>query len=142
MSAFLPPAATPLAGTLAAVLLAAGCSDPTEDVRVTLCRDIVLTQAGPDATIRSADPQTKGYEHAAVRVRFSSRGTDAVAVCYYDYAAVEDTAIELSDPLSAYATSPFEVVIDGRKMSRSGLADAVGQAMLKQGRGLLQPAKE
>jgi hypothetical protein len=129
--------------TLAAAgLLVSGCSAPGEDVRVTLCKDIVLTETGSGTAIQGADTETRGYEYAAVRVRFSSQGRDGQAVCYYDYNAVEDTAIELSDPLAAYATSPFEVVIDGRKLTRSGLANAVKEAMLKQGRELLDQAKQ
>jgi hypothetical protein len=88
------------------------------------------------------DTQTKGHEHAAVRVRFSTRGREARAVCYYDHDAVDDTALHLSDPLSAYATSPHEVAIDGQKLSRSSLAEAVKQAMLKQGREFVDRAKK
>jgi hypothetical protein len=48
----------------------------------------------------------------------------------------------LSDPLSGFATSPSEAVIDGRKLSRSGLAEAVKQAMLKQGGEFVDRAKK
>jgi len=125
-----------------AALLIAGCSNPSEDVRVTLCKDIVSTERGSSVRILGAETRTKGHEHAAVSVRFSTEGGEAQAVCYYDYDAVDDTALQLSDPLSAYATSPFEVVIDGKKLSRSGLAEAVKQAMLKQGRELVDRAKK
>jgi hypothetical protein len=125
----------------AAGLLVSACSSPREDVRITLCKDIVLTQSGSGTAIQNADAQTKGYEHAAVRVWFSSQGRDAQAACYFDYNAVDDTALHLSDPLSAYSTSPFEVVIDGQKLSRAELAGAIKQAMVKQGRELLDRAK-
>jgi hypothetical protein len=92
--------------------------------------------------IKAADAQTKGHQPAAVRVNFSTQGRDGQAVCYYDYDAVEDTALTLSEPLSAYSTSPSAVVIDGRKLSRRDLAEAVKQAMLKQGGEFLDRAKQ
>lgn len=123
------------------VLLATGCSNPREDVRVTLCKDIVLTRMGASTNLTGADARTKGYEHAAVSVRFSSQGRDAEAVCYYNHNSVDDTAIELSDPLAAYATSPFKVTIDGQRLTRSAMAESVKQAMLKQGREFVDRAK-
>lgn len=125
-----------------AALMATSCSKPREDVRVTLCKEIVLTKLGSSTTLVGTDTQTKGHEHAAIRVRFSTQGRDALAVCYYDYDAVDDTALHLSDPLSAYATSPSEVAIDGQKLSRPDLAEAVKRAMLKQGREFVDRAKK
>ena len=127
---------------IAATIVAASCSNPQEDVRVTLCKDIVSTQVTPSVTFIGEDTQTKGHEHAAVRVRFSAQGREARAVCYYDHDAVDDTALHLSDPLSAYATSPFKVVIDGQIFSGPSLAEAVKQAMLKQGREFVDRAKK
>jgi hypothetical protein len=127
---------------LISTVFVAGCSNPREDVRVTLCKDIVRTQVGSSTVLQGADTQTKGYEYAAVRVRFSSQGRDAQAVCYYSHDAGDDTALNLSDPLSAYATSPFEVNIDGQKLNKPGLAEAIKQAMLKQGRDFVDAAKQ
>jgi len=125
-----------------AALLVAACSGPREDVRVTLCKDIVSTQLGSSATLSGADSQVRGRQYAAVRVRYSTQGREAQAVCYYGYDAVDDTALQLSDPLSGFATSPYEVVIDGQKLSKSGLAEAIKQAMLKQGREFVDRAKK
>ena len=122
-------------------LLIASCGSPREDVRITLCKGIVAVSTGGPVTVYSAHAQTKGYQHAAVRVSYSSGGQDGTAVCYYDYNAVEDTAQTLADPLSAYATSPSRVTIDGRELSRAQLAEAVKQAMLNQGRELIDRAK-
>jgi hypothetical protein len=113
-----------------------------EDVRVTLCKDIVLNEAGAATTIQGADTQTKGYEHAAVRVRFSSQGRDGQAVCYYNYNAVEDTALQLSNPLSAYATSPSEVTIDGKVLTKAALANAIKSAVAKQGKEFVERVKQ
>lgn len=127
---------------ISATALITGCSNPREDVRVTLCKDIVLTQLGSSAEVSGADTQIKGREQAAVTVRFSTGDRQARATCYYDYDAVDETALQLSDPLSGFSTSPSGAVIDGRKLSRSGLAEAVKQAMLKQGGEFVDRAKK
>lgn len=142
MTSFRPFAIVPTLGIVTAALVATGCSDPREDVRVTLCKDIVSLQVGPTASVTSTETKTRGYEHASVRVRYSDQDRDAQAVCYYDYKAVDDTADMLADPLSAYATSPVEVSIAGQTLSRPALAEAIKQAMSKQGSELLDPAKK
>jgi hypothetical protein len=125
-----------------AALLTAGCGSPGEDVRITLCKDIVAVHTGGPVSISRAEAQTKGYQHAAVRVRYNSGGTDGEAVCYYDYNAVEDTAQTLADPLSAYSTSPTRVTFDGKPLNRAQLADTIKRAMMKQGREAIDRAKD
>lgn len=138
-----PFAAIPALGLVTAALITPGCSsEPREDVRVTLCKDIVSVQVGPSAAVNETETKTKGYEHAAVKVRYSTQGRDAWAICYYEYKAVDDTADMLADPLSAYATSPFEVTLDGQKLSRADLAEAIKKAMLKQGKEFIDYAKK
>lgn len=137
-----PLTATPTLIATIATLMVPGCSDPREDVRVTLCKDIVSVRIGPSAVVGTTETNTKGYENASVRVHYTDRAREARAVCYYDYKAVDDTADMLADPLSAYATSPFEVDIDGQKLSKFALAEAIKQAMLKQGSELIDRAKQ
>ncbi|MCG6895525.1 MAG: hypothetical protein LJE60_00220, partial [Thiocapsa sp.] len=59
------------------------------------------------------------------------------AVCHYRYNAVDDTALMLSDPLSAYATSPETMTIDGEPLPRPVLAKAVKAAMIQQGKAFI-----
>jgi len=132
---------TAACAALAATLLTAGCGSPGEDVRVTLCKDIVAVHTGGPVTVYTAEAKAQGYQHAAVRVRYNSGGSDGEAVCYYDYNAVDDTAQTLADPLSAYSTSPSRVTFDGRPLNRAQLADAIKRAMTKQGRELVDRAK-
>jgi hypothetical protein len=119
--------------------MTSSCSDSGEDVRVTLCKDLVLTRLGSSqqVTWTASEAQTRGYEHAAVRLRFSADGDDGEAVCYFDYDAVEDTALALSNPLDDYATATSRMTLNGEDLSRSELAGAVKDAMLTQGGGLL-----
>jgi hypothetical protein len=121
-----------------------GCSGSREDVRVTLCKDMVAVQVGPAQSISwtGNETQTRGYEHAAVKLRFTAQGRAGEAVCYYKYNAVEDTALTLSEPLSAYSTSPYEMSLNGRVLSRSALARAIKDAMAKQGSELVDRFKK
>jgi hypothetical protein len=50
---------------------------------------------------------------------------------------VDDTALMLSDPLSAYATSPETMTIDGEPLPRPVLAKAVKAAMIQQGKAFI-----
>ena len=129
---------------LAAALTLAGCSGSGEDVRVTLCKDLVAVQLGDSAARNwtQTATETRGYEYAAVKLRWSAPDGDGSATCYYDYNAVEDTAMALSDPLSSYAASPSKMVLNAKTLSKPALAEAVKQAMLKQGRSLVDGIKK
>ncbi|WP_295883679.1 hypothetical protein [uncultured Thiohalocapsa sp.] len=125
---------------LLATLLALGCSGAGEDVRVTLCKDIVAVRTGAEPVFEPADVRTRGYQGAEVRLAYQVGESPGRATCFYAHDAVEDTADQLANPLNAYATSPERVVITGETLSRPALAEAVKQAMLKQGRHLVEQA--
>lgn len=124
----------------ASLLLLAGCGRPGEDVRVTLCKDIVAVHAGA-VSIQSASAQPRGYQDAVVRVRYERGGNPGEAVCYYPYRAVDQTGQTLADPLSAYGTSPTRVTFDGEPLAGPQLAEAIRQAMLRQGRAAVDRAR-
>jgi len=133
-----------LALAVAAVLCLASCSGTGEDVRVTLCKDLVrvLLERPGGIQWRRADNEMRRLEYLAVRLSFDAGGEGGAqeamqARCFYRHDAVEDTALALSDPMSSYATSPYRMTLNGREVGRSALAEAVKQAMLKQGRELL-----
>ena len=75
-----------------------------------------------------------------VRVSYATRDGDREAACYFKHDSVEDTALELANPLEAYATSPYRMTIDGRTLSRLELAETVKKAMVGQGKELLDRA--
>ncbi|NKN31730.1 hypothetical protein [Marichromatium bheemlicum] len=126
-----------------AVLLA-GCSAPGEDVRITLCKTLVLTQtqgAASDWQIETRQPGS--YQDLEVRVRFTTAGGQrAEAQCFYPYRAVEDDALALAEPLSVYGTAPTRMRIDGREFSRQALAEAVSEAMGTQARAWIEGMRE
>lgn len=128
---------------LVAALGTAGCTDSREDVRLTLCKDLVITQIAPSSSVTwiDAKTETRGYEYAAARLKFSTQSGEGQAVCYYKYNAVDDTALTLSDPLSAYSTSPYEMNLNGTTLSRPALAEAIKKAMLMQGSRVFSGAR-
>ncbi|GAB0150145.1 MULTISPECIES: hypothetical protein [Marichromatium] len=128
--------------TLFGAVLLAGCSAPGEDVRVTLCKGLVLTQgAASDWQIETRLPAQ--YRDLEVRLQFTDgAGRQASAQCFYPYRAVEDDALALADPLSVYGTAPTRLRIDGREFSRQALAEAVSAAMGAQAREWVEGMRE
>jgi hypothetical protein len=141
-TAALPAAALPAtaASLLLSILLAAGCSGAGEDVRVTLCKDIVAVHTGAAPVFERAEARTRGYEHAEVRLNYSIAGEPGSASCFYNHNAVDDTADQLANPLAAYATSPYRVIIGMETLPRPVLAETIARAMAKQGREFVENA--
>jgi hypothetical protein len=127
---------------LAACLLAVACTGAGEDVRVTLCKDIVAVHSGGKTTFERTEVKTPGYQDAQVILAYSTDSARGRATCFYEYNAVEDTADLISDPLRAYSASPSRVVINGDPLSPTDLARVIGESMLQQGRELLDAATD
>jgi hypothetical protein len=131
--------------TITCVLIAS-CSGSREDVRVSFCKKLVATQVGSPGSVRWTDVETRprGHSGLSVVLGFESGGvgTRRTATCHYRYNAVDDTALTLSDPLSVYSTSPETMSIDGESLSRSALAEAVKQAMIAQGKAIIDRAQK
>jgi len=129
----------PAAALSLLIALLSACSGSGEDVRVTLCKDIVRLQLGGESpTWTGVSTRTPGHEPAAINLSWAG----GAAVCRYDYNAVDDTAMALSDPLSSYSASPSSVTINGQSLSRPALADAIKRAMIGQARGAVDSVKK
>jgi hypothetical protein len=130
------------AAALSTAALLTGCSGAGEDVRVRLCKDIVTVQSGAAPMFESAEARTRGREYAEVRLTYTQGGESGSASCFYRYNAVEDTADQIANPLTAYSTSPYRVIIGMRTLPQGELAAAIGRAMQKQGREFVEQAGE
>jgi hypothetical protein len=119
-----------------------GCPNPRQDVRLSLCQDMVTGQLGAEPTWQGNEIQIRGYEDAVVRLRFTSSAGAGRAECAYKHAKGEDTAITLANPIEAYSTSPTRMTLNGRTLTGPELARAIQQAMGKQGREFLDRTKE
>jgi hypothetical protein len=139
---------------LATILLVAGplaltsCSNSREDVRVSFCKKLVLTQVpSPDSvTWTSVKTDPRRAEGLTVTLSFEGGAAEMTgrarqATCEYRFNAPDETAATLADPLSAYATSPERMTIDGVPLARSALAKAVGGAAILQGKAMIERAQ-
>jgi len=115
----------------------AGCANPREDVRLTLCKDMVAVELGAVPSWQGSAVQLRGYQGATVTVRFATAEGNQQATCEYPYDVVDDTALILANPIEAYATSPAKLTINGRTLTNPELAQVVQRAMQKQGREFL-----
>lgn len=135
-----------VATVVTAAVLVASCSGSREDVRVSFCKRLVTTQIASPASVRwtRVETQPRGHSGLSVVLGFEAddRSGPRHAMCHYRYNAVDDTALTLSDPLSAYSTSPETMMIDGESLSRSALAAAVKQAVVAQGKAIVDRAQQ
>lgn len=135
-----------IAALLSASALTASCSDSREDVRVSFCKSLVATQVASPSSLRWTGVETRARGHSGLTVvlGFESDGESRSrqATCHYRYNAVEDTALTLSDPLSVYSTSPETMTLDGESLTRPALARAVKQAMISQGKAMIDRAQQ
>jgi len=131
----------PIIAALAGSLLLGGCGKPTPDVRLSLCKDLGSELSGGSAdalTWETEEVQPHGYAGLDIRLTFTStaNGSHALA-CHYEHEAKDETALTLSNPLSAYATYPTQVISDGRTLGDRETFDAVNAVLKKQGKRLL-----
>lgn len=128
--------------TLTAFVLLSACSGPTEDVRVKTCKQLAShLHAGGELTWQPHQEDIHEPEYAVIKLRSSGGGSVVRAVCRYEYDAAEETAETHVDPLSAYATVPYEMTLNGRAVSAVDLSKAMSALRIKAGKRLLEKAK-
>jgi hypothetical protein len=129
----------------AGVLAAAGCSGPTEDVRVTFCKDLVRA-AHPSAQSidwQGVENTFRRPEYAITELSYTVVGsagqrTTAKSACHYEYEALDDTAANLAYPFDAYETLPFAMVLEGRALGDQELLAAINAEQKRRGNAVLQ----
>ena len=126
---------------MSGLTLMGGCSGPTEDVRVTLCKNLTQSLHLSTESIEwKANENTfKRPEYAVTSLTFDVVGADGVKVgkqsaCRYAYEELEDTALNLANPMDAYATLPFAMTVDGRALGDAELLRLVNEEQKRQGR--------
>jgi len=149
MKEFLKPGTFAAGGLVLSLVLTTGCSGPTEDVRVTLCKN--LTSA---MQLSSESIEWKGNENTFHRPEYAvtSLSFDVVdgdggrtakrSACHYAYEALEDTALNLANPMDAYATLPFAMTIDGRALGDAELLSMVNEEQKRQGRQIISTVEK
>lgn len=130
--------AVPFVSTLAGLL--AACSGPQEDPRINLCRHLAADLTGTSAD----DWQDDGHdivrpEYAAVRVKGSG---DGKAVCHYEYDAIEEDETHQLYPLTAYATLPYQLTVNGTDVPPDLMVKAISARQIEIADNFLQRLKE
>jgi hypothetical protein len=133
----------------AGILAAAGCSGPTEDVRVTFCKDLVRA-AHPGAQSvewQGVENTFRRPEYAITELSYAVVGADGQraagkSACHYEYEALDDTAVNLAYPFDAYATLPFAMVLEGRALGDQELLAAINAEQKRRGNAILQTLEQ
>lgn len=104
---------------LATILLAAGCTGKTEDVRIKLCREVtarLLDSMQPlQWKSQSAEPRREG--DAVVKLGLTVGGAGnanrlVTAACFFNKTVNEESALDHANPMAAFATVPYAMTID------------------------------
>lgn len=125
--------------------LSAGCSGPTEDVRVTLCKNLTTAMQLSSQSIEWKGNENTFHrpEYAVTSLTFDVVDKDGSrtarqSACHYAYEELEDTALNLANPMDAYATLPFAMSVDGRALSDAELLGMVNTEQKRQGRRIVE----
>ncbi len=116
-----------------------GCSGPQKDVRVSFCKDMVAAHLGALDTIWwvSDSSEIRRPEYARIDLQFKIGDADAGAApqrasCSYGYDVPEENAITHTEPLVAYATVPYRMVVNGEAMAEPALKQLITDVGLLQ----------
>ncbi len=119
-----------------------GCAGSGEDVRITFCKNLTTTLLGsPEGlTWQESTVDIHRPEYAITKVNFTHpQKGEGGAACYYDYIIIDETALSLADPLSAYATVPYKMTLQGEPVSKEELAKAIRVWIDQFGKALTTP---
>ena len=129
-----------LAASLAlplSVVLLSGCSGKTDDVRLVLCKEVtdrLLADMGPiEWTANSQRINRPAF--AVIDLEFSTgkqqERRSMTSECYFAYNTVEENVMTHVDELSAYATLPYRMTIDGKDVPKQVLQRAVSDEQIE-----------
>ena len=126
---------------LAGVTTLAGCSGPTEDVRLTLCKKLATTFAESPQAVEWGESKEKfaRFEDLITTVNFdylnySDESVSMQASCYYEYDEnlIDEDVSHDVDPLSTYKTVPYKMILDGEVIEQPTFEKVVHLILLDQ----------
>jgi len=123
-----------------------GCSVPTEDVRLALCKKLVTTFIELPLAMewRESEEKFARFEDLVTTVNIDiqyqiDEPASLQASCYYEYdEAIEEDVSTHVDPLSTYKTVPYKMILDGEVIEQPVFEKVVHLIMLDQGLQALQ----
>ncbi len=115
------------------VFFLTGCGK-TEDVRIVLCKEVtdrLLADMRPiEWTAISQRINRPAF--AVIQLEFTAGKQKAMrSECYFAYDTVEENVITHVDELSAYATLPYRMTIDGQEVPKQILQKAVSDEQIE-----------
>ena len=127
-----------------AISLFPGCSGPQEDVHISYCKELIEARVGSVQTIKwkGSESEIRRPEYARITLKFDAAASPMEAACFYKYDTADENVMTHSNPLSAYATVPYRMTVNGKEVEERILHEAVKEAARKQGRELVEGVKK
>jgi hypothetical protein len=124
-------------------LLLGACSGPSEDVRVTFCKDIATAMVPTGVTITWDEPTftISRPSHAITQLTFATedaQGTSQAEVaCWFKFEREGHSASAVANPIEEYATLPYAMTFNNRELSAGELKKLVNAEQLRRGGALI-----
>ena len=110
-------------------------------MRVTLCKNLTQSMHLSSESIEWKGNENifKRPEYAVTSLTFDVVGGDGArasgkSACHYANEELEDTALNIANPIEAYATLPFAMTVGGRALGDAELLQLVNEEQKRQGR--------
>jgi hypothetical protein len=133
---------------LAAAMLAA-CSGPTEDVRVSFCKNIAtaLQPEGAEVTWGETNLAFQRPSHAVTQLSFDVTTADGTtrpvtAGCWYRWERREQLASAVANPIEEYETLPYAMTYEGERLSDEEVGQLVRAEQKRQGLAVIDRIEE
>ena len=91
---------------------------------------------------KESETEIRRPEYAKISLKFDAAASPMQAACYYKYDTADENVMTHSTPLSAYATVPYRMTVNGKEVEERILHEAIQEAARKQGRELVEGVKK
>ena len=138
-----------LLGAWFTIVTLSGCSGPSEDVRVSLCKNLsqALQPAGHKIEWTGGENKFRRPEYAITGLRYEvidagGRRASMRSACHYEHESLDDSVRDLANPLSAYATLPYKMTVNGEALSEAKLLALVNAEQRRLGRAVVDELRQ
>lgn len=135
--------------TLGGIVMLPGCSGPQEDVRITFCKKMTNKLLEPVGEVewQTSKSEIKRPEYARIDVRLTTqdhagKAMSLQASCFYAYDAGDENAMTQSDPLSAYSTLPYKMILNDQNISTATLNQTIRAVQLQMGQEAVEKVRQ
>lgn len=139
----------PIGGTVLAVAILTACSGPSEDVRVSFCKNVAtaLQPEGSEVAWGETSLVFQRPSHAITQLSFDVTTTDGntrpvTAGCWYKWERREQLASAVANPIEEYETLPYAMTYDGERLSDDEVGRLVRAEQKRQGLAVIDRVGE